>query len=143
MELIVHREVRYVDFVRQYKVYADGVYLGSLKNGDTKLFFVDDDAKTIEIKQALSFFKSQKFSIKEHKANSIHLNVAISPLGMMSNILLFCLLGFFFLLDLFSWSFGGMLIQVLPVYLIGLAAIFVVSAHRYISIKLTDNAIFQ
>ncbi len=64
MKLIIQRKTEYWDVARRYKLYVDGAYLGSLKNGQIKSFSVAEGKHTIRVKQAFSFHTSKEYTVE-------------------------------------------------------------------------------
>lgn len=79
MKIILHRKTEYWNIARPYRVYIDGAYVGSLKNGQTKSFSVEDGQHTVMIKQSVSLFESKKMYVENNGASPIFLEFSTSP----------------------------------------------------------------
>ena len=139
MQLIVHRKTQYFDVARPYKVYVDQVFKGNLRNGETKLFPIEDGKHTVEVKQAVSFFKSKKHEIGEDSASQIALDVSLSTIGIIANTSLFALLFFVIIINIFSLNLGGALFYALPFYLAFMLIAFFGFASRYLTVETTNQ----
>ena len=138
MEIILHRKTEYWNIARPYRVYIDGVYVGSLKNGQTKSFSVEDGQHTVMIKQSVSFFESKEIYIENNGASPIFLESSTSPIGILGHILLLLFFCFLIVDSYVVWNFNGILFSyILPVYLVFMLILFFGLAHRHIRVALS------
>lgn len=87
LHLIISRKKEYFNFVRPFKVYVDGFYVGSLKNGQTKMSLIKK-RHTVKIAQSLSFFRSKEYHIEGTAESPVCLEPSTGLLGTTDNVLL-------------------------------------------------------